>query len=137
MILIIEGIFVGLNSSILSNLYQQRAKQTLLIIEGIFVGLNSSILSNLYQQRAKQTLKQDIILVKRLAEDNSHERYSKIFADSDLRFTLIDKNGKVEYDSKNVSREEHMDNHLERKEVQEALQGQEGFDIRNTRARGI
>lgn len=66
----------------------------ILIIEGIFVGLNSSILSNLYQQRAKQTLKQDIILVKRLAEDNSHERYSQIFADSDLRFTLIDKNGK-------------------------------------------
>ena len=108
----------------------------ILIIEGIFVGLNSSILSNLYQQRAKQTLKQDIILVKRLAEDNSHERYSKIFADSDLRFTLIDKNGKVEYDSKNVSREEHMDNHLERKEVQEALQGQEGFDIRKSKTMG-
>lgn len=108
----------------------------ILIIEGIFVGLNSTILSNLYQQRAKQTLKQDIILVKRLAEDNSHDKYSQIFADSDLRFTLIDKTGKVEYDSKNVSREEHMDNHLERKEVQEALKGQEGFDIRKSKTMG-
>ena len=31
---------------------------------------------------------------------------------------------------------EHMDNHLERKEVQEALQGQEGFDIRKSKTMG-
>ncbi len=49
----------------------------ILIIEGIFVGLNSSILSNLYQQRAKQTLKQDIILVKRLDEDDSQSNFCR------------------------------------------------------------
>ena len=108
----------------------------ILIIEGIFVGLNSNILSNLYQQRVKQTLKQDIIFIKKIAEDNPHNKYSQIFADSDLRFTLIDKNGKVEYDSKNISREEYMDNHLERKEVQQALNGEEGFDIRKSKTMG-
>lgn len=108
----------------------------ILIIEGIFIGLNSNILSNLYQERAIQTLKQDIIFIKKLAEDNPHSKYSQIFSNSDLRFTLIDKNGKVEYDSKNISREEYMDNHLERKEVQEALKGQEGFDIRKSKTMG-
>ena len=35
----------------------------ILILEGIFIGINSKILSNLYQERAKQILKEDTILV--------------------------------------------------------------------------
>lgn len=107
----------------------------ILIIEGIFVSLNSRILSNLYQERAKQTLKQDIIFIKKLAEDYPHEKYGEIFAGSELRFTLIDLNGKVEYDSMN-NHEESMDNHLERKEVQEAIEQGEGFDIRESKTMG-
>ena len=107
----------------------------ILIIEGIFISLNSRILSNLYQQRAEQTLKQDIIFIKKLAEDYPHEKYSEIFAGSELRFTLIDIKGKVEYDSMNAN-EEEMDNHLERKEVQEALEKGEGFDVRKSKTMG-
>lgn len=108
----------------------------ILVLEGIFIYLNSSVLSNLYAQREKETLKQDTIFVRMLAEDYPHEKYKDIFADSKLRFTLIDTQGKVEFDSKNISREEHMDNHLERKEVEEALKNGEGFDIRKSKTMG-
>lgn len=108
----------------------------ILIIEGIFISLNSTILSNLYQQRVKQNLKQDNILIKRLAEDYRHDRYKDVFSESDLRFTLIDYNGNVVFDSKNVDREEHMDNHLKREEVQEAINGEEGFAIRKSKTIG-
>ncbi|MBR8701380.1 Sensor histidine kinase RcsC [Fusobacterium sp. DD29] len=108
----------------------------ILIIEGIFVFINSSVLSDLYAQRVKETLKQDTIFVKLLAKDYPHEKYKDIFENSDLRFTLINREGKVEFDSKNISREEYMDNHLQRKEVQEALKSGEGFDIRHSKTMG-
>ena len=108
----------------------------ILILEGIFVCLNSSVLSDLYAQRAKERLKQDSIFVKLLAEDYPHDKYKEIFSDSDLRFTLIDMDGKVEFDSKNISREEYMDNHLHRKEVAQALKSGEGFDIRKSKTMG-
>lgn len=108
----------------------------ILIIEGIFISLNSTILSNLYQQRVKQNLKQDNILIKRLAEDYRHDRYKDVFSESDLRFTLIDYDGNVVFDSKNIDREEHMDNHLKREEVQEAINGEEGFAIRKSKTIG-
>lgn len=108
----------------------------ILIIEGIFIGLNSTILSNLYQQRVKQNLKQDNILIKRLAKDYRHDRYRDVFSESDLRFTLIDYNGNVVFDSKNIDREEYMDNHLEREEVQEVINGEEGFAIRKSKTIG-
>ena len=108
----------------------------ILIIEGIFIGLNSTILSNLYQQRMKQNLKQDNILIKRLEEDYRHDKYKDVFSESDLRFTMIDYDGNVVFDSKNVDREEHMDNHLKREEVQEAINGEEGFAIRKSKTLG-
>lgn len=104
----------------------------ILILEGIFIGLNSNILANLYKQRVKQNLKEDSILVKMVAEINPHEKYKELFTDNQLRFTLIDLEGKVIYDSKNISKEGLMDNHLQRQEIQEVLNEQEGFSIRHS-----
>ena len=59
-----------------------------------------------------------------------------MFSESDLRFTLIDYNGNVVFDSKNIDREEYMDNHLKRAEVQEAINGEEGFAIRKSKTLG-
>lgn len=104
-----------------------------LILEGIFVSINSNILSNLYQQRAKQNLKEDTILVRLVAQNNPHTEYQELFSNNDLRFTIINLDGKVMFDSKKTAEEEAlMDNHLEREEVQEALKKDEGFSIRHS-----
>ena len=67
----------------------------ILILEGIFIGINSKILSNLYQERAKQILKEDTILVKLVAEGNPRRKYQELFSNNALRFTLVDLTGKV------------------------------------------
>ena len=56
-----------------------------------------------------------------MAKDYPHEKYGELFENSGIRFTLINPYGKVEFDSQNISREDYMDNHLDRKEVEEAL----------------
>lgn len=103
----------------------------ILILEGIFVGINSKLLSNLYQERAKQILKEDTILVKLVAEGNPRTRYQELFSNNNLRFTLVDLNGKVVFDSKKTEEEEkRMENHLQREEIQEAIDKKESFVIR-------
>lgn len=101
------------------------------ILEGIFIGINSKILSNLYQERAKQILKEDTILVKLVAEGNPRTKYQELFSNNALRFTLVDLTGKVVFDSKKTEEEEkRMDNHLQREEIQEAIEKKESFTIR-------
>lgn len=103
----------------------------ILILEGIFIGINSKILSNLYQERAKQILKEDTILVKLVAEGNPRTKYQELFSNNALRFTLVDLTGKVVFDSKKTEEEEkRMDNHLQREEIQEAIEKKESFTIR-------
>lgn len=103
----------------------------ILILEGIFIGINSKILSNLYQERAKQILKEDTILVKLVAEGNPRTKYQELFSNNALRFTLVDLTGKVVFDSKKTEEEEkRMDNHLQREEIQEAIEKKESFAIR-------
>lgn len=51
--------------------------------------------------------------------------------DSAIRLTVIDTNGDVLYDSKQANAV-GMENHLQRKEVQEALQKGNGYDIKRT-----
>lgn len=103
----------------------------ILILEGIFIGINSKILSNLYQERAKQILKEDTILVKLVAEGNLRTKYQELFSNNALRFTLVDLTGKVVFDSKKTEEEEkRMDNHLQREEIQEAIEKKESFTIR-------
>lgn len=103
----------------------------ILILEGIFIGINSKILSNLYQERAKQILKEDTILVKLVAEGNPRTKYQELFSNNALRFTLVDLTGKVVFDSKKTEEEEkRMDDHLQREEIQEAIEKKESFTIR-------
>lgn len=103
----------------------------ILILEGIFIGINSKILSNLYQERAKQILKEDTILVKLVAEGNPRTKYQELFSNNALRFTLVDLTGRVVFDSKKTEEEERrMENHLQREEIQEAIEKKESFKIR-------
>lgn len=89
------------------------------------------MLSNLYQERAKQILKEDTILVKLVAEGNPRTKYQELFSNNALRFTLVDLTGKVVFDSKKTEEEEKkMENHLQREEIQEAIEKKESFKIR-------
>ena len=103
----------------------------ILILESIFIGINSKILSNLYEQRAKQILKEDTILVKLIAERNPQSKYQELFSNNKLRFTLVDLDGRIIFDSKKTAEEEkRMDNHLQREEIQKAIKDKESFIIR-------
>lgn len=103
----------------------------ILILESIFIGINSKILSNLYEQRAKQILKEDTILVKLIAEKNPQSKYQELFSNNKLRFTLVDLDGRIIFDSKKTAEEEkRMDNHLQREEIQKAIKDKESFIIR-------
>ena len=50
--------------------------------------------------------------------------------DSELRVTFIDQNGSVKYDSR--TEEENLDNHLDRPEIQSALESEEGYCVRHS-----
>ncbi|WP_300389417.1 ATP-binding protein [Fusobacterium sp.] len=105
----------------------------ILILEGIFVGINSKILSNLYKQRVKQILKEDTLLVKLIAERNPRVKYQELFSNNELRFTIVDLEGKIIFDSKKTEEEEkRMDNHLQRLEIQEAIKNSESFTVRSS-----
>lgn len=105
----------------------------ILILEGIFVGINSKILSNLYKQRVKQLLKEDTLLVKLIAERNPRVKYQELFSNNELRFTIVDLEGKIIFDSKKTEEEEkRMDNHLQRLEIQEAIKNSESFTVRSS-----
>ena len=104
------------------------------ILESIFIIINSRMLSNLYQERAKQILREDTILVKLVAEGNPRTEYQELFSNNELRFTLVDLQGKVVFDSKKTEEEEKkMENHLQRVEVQEAIKNGESFIIRESK----
>ena len=100
-------------------------------IEGIFIGINSKILSNLYQERAKQILKEDTILVKLVAEGNPRTKYQELFSNNCFKIYFSWFNREVVFDSKKTEEEEkRMDNHLQREEIQEAIEKKESFTIR-------
>ena len=91
-------------------------------------------MSNLYEERAKQILKEDSILVKLVAEGNPRNKYQELFSNNELRFTLVDLDGKIIFDSKKTEEEEKkMENHLQREEIQEAITTGESFVIRHSK----
>lgn len=108
-----------------------------MFLELIFVFANSEILSNLYKNIEKQNLQKDALLIKTLAEKNPNEKYTNLFENSKIRFTLIDELGTVIYDSKNRNNEQNMDNHKNRKEVRDAIILGEGFSIRKSKTLGL
>lgn len=107
------------------------------MLEILFIILNSNLLSGLYADREKQNLKEDAFLVKIIAQNKKHEDYGELFENNDIRFTLIDLEGNVVYDSKNNKNEEFMDNHMEREEVKETFLGKDGFYIRKSKTLGV
>ncbi|MCF2612667.1 GHKL domain-containing protein [Fusobacterium perfoetens] len=107
----------------------------ILICEILFVILNTSMLSNIYKETEKNILKEDTLLVKLVAHGKPFEEYDELFKDTNIRFTIIDYQGKVYFDSKQPN-QEVMDNHSGRQEVLSAIYGNSGFAIRKSKTLG-
>ena len=106
-----------------------------MICEILFVILNTSMLSNIYKETEKNILKEDTLLVKLVAHGKPFEEYDELFKDTNIRFTIIDYQGKVYFDSKQPN-QEVMDNHSGRQEVFSAIYGNSGFAIRKSKTLG-
>ena len=106
-----------------------------MICEILFVILNTSMLSDIYKETEKNILKEDTLLVKLVAHGKPFEEYDELFKDTNIRFTIIDYQGKVYFDSKEPN-QEVMDNHFNRQEVFSAIYGNSGFAIRKSKTLG-
>ena len=93
------------------------------------------MLSNIYKETEKNILKEDTLLVKLVAHGKPFEEYDELFKDTNIRFTIIDYQGKVYFDSKQPN-QEVMDNHSGRQEVLSAIYGNSGFAIRKSKTLG-
>ena len=93
------------------------------------------MLSNIYKETEKNILKEDTLLVKLVAHGKPFEEYNELFKDTNIRFTIIDYQGKVYFDSKQPN-QEVMDNHSGRQEVFSAIYGNSGFAIRKSKTLG-
>ena len=74
-------------------------------------------------------------MVKLVAHGKPFEEYDELFKDTNIRFTIIDYQGKVYFDSKQPN-QEVMDNHSGRQEVFSAIYGNSGFAIRKSKTLG-
>lgn len=93
------------------------------------------MLSDIYKETEKNILKEDTLLVKLVAHGKPFEEYNELFKDTNIRFTIIDYQGKVYFDSKEPN-QEIMDNHFNRQEVFSAIYGNSGFAIRKSKTLG-
>lgn len=93
------------------------------------------MLSDIYKETEKNILKEDTLLVKLVAHGKPFEEYDELFKDTNIRFTIIDYQGKVYFDSKQPN-QETMDNHSGRQEVFSAIYGNSGFAIRKSKTLG-
>lgn len=108
----------------------------IILIEAIFISFNITNLSKLYRDQAKQILKEDATIINEIVKDYDTDSYQKVFKDLKTRFNIIDMEGQVLYDSVRYSEENQLDNHLDREEVQEAIDKGQGFSIRESATLG-
>ena len=88
----------------------------------------------MYSDGAKRALKEDALMVKQLTKDYyTKSNFQDMFGSVKKRFTLIDLNGDILYDSERYTKEDEMANHKNREEVKEAVETGEGFAIRKSK----
>lgn len=91
-------------------------------------------ISRMYSDGAKRALKEDALMVKQLTKDYyTKSNFQDMFGSVKKRFTLIDLNGDILYDSERYTKEDEMANHKNREEVKEAVETGEGFAIRKSK----
>lgn len=108
---------------------------TLFIITVLFI----SIVNVQYENSLKEQLRTNNSIISQFIEDtnstNINYILNKIYKNSDIRVTYVDKYGKVIYDS--VADLNKMENHNNREEIIIARKKGEGFDKRISKTTGI
>lgn len=104
----------------------------IIMIEIFFVSLNIGYLSSLSKLEIKSTLRENVFIISNLIKEYKKDDYQQIFKGSDIRFNIINKQGKVEYDSVRFNNENSFENHGTREEVKAALNNEPGFSIRKS-----
>ncbi len=84
----------------------------------------------MYDESTKDSLKDKAYIISLNSESGDLSEY----ADAKERITLITSSGKVLFDNKAIA--DKMENHLSRKEVKEALDSGEGYDVRRSETLG-
>lgn len=92
-----------------------------------FVGVQYQM----YDDSLKDSLRSEAYIVSKFSDESDLKYYS----DADERITLISPDGKVIFDNKAIA--SSMANHLDRKEVKDALKNGEGYAIRRSETLGI
>lgn len=90
-------------------------------------------ISQVYGNSAKRILREDALMVKEMTNGYSKDNFQDMFGHVKKRFTLIDVNGNILYDSERYTKEDKMANHKNREEIKEAFQTGEGFAIRKSK----
>ena len=108
----------------------------ILVLEYLFIYGNIEKISNLNAQLAKQGLKSDALLIRNIIDKNGTENFQIVSENVEARFTLIDPDGTVLYDSEKRGEEAELSSHKYREEVQSAYAGEEGFHIRMSESVG-
>ena len=105
----------------------------------IFASYNTSVKNA--ELSYKDILKTYWFLTSEYKSDNMEETlafFKKLGSSRDIRITLIDMKGNVVFDSSvDDNRLSSLENHLTRKEVENASKGQEYYDIRKSATTGI
>ena len=88
------------------------------------------IFYDLFQFQVLDDLKTYVNVVKDTIDEENLSRNGQLYEDADIRFTLIDGDGSVIYDSQADS--DTMENHRGRPEIEEAMSGGSGQAIRKS-----
>ena len=84
----------------------------------------------------KGSLEQEAVMIERYVLKESVDTFPEIFSGVKRRITIIERDGKVVYDSKKEGKEFEMDSHRYREEVKDSLSSGKGFAIRESRTIG-
>lgn len=104
----------------------------IIIIELFFVSTNIGYLSSLSKLETKSSLRENVFIISNLISEYKKADYQQIFKGSDIRFNIINRQGKVEYDSTIYKKEDSLENHSGREEIISALNNEPGFAIRKS-----
>ena len=106
-------------------------------MEFIFIKISYSTFSKLYIEEIKQSLQHEAVLAVESAKNHNLQEMHIPFNTISSRFTLIDANGVVIYDSDEHKQENSLDNHLSRNEIQQAIDEGAGFSIRKSGTQNV
>ncbi|MGL5100043.1 MAG: histidine kinase dimerization/phospho-acceptor domain-containing protein, partial [Fusobacteriaceae bacterium] len=99
----------------------------------LFILINTVYVRNQVTERTKHKLKNDAQIIGEVLKIQENKNLHDLLKILDTRYTLLSKEGKVIYDSKNFENQTNMDNHLYRPEIEAIITEKQAFDIRVSR----